>query len=187
VPATRKLVAERCKPEAQQTVQQAFLASTGAGLATAGSGFVELTAVRDCLFQALNLRPPLTSASDWERQRYSFEHAMTIIGTWVLPAIYGALGALVYYMRQFMNPLRRDPNGTKVIMRVSLGALAGILLAWFWTTTSVSDSLTVPNIGLGTLTFAFIIGFSIEVFFGFLDRTVQLANQSVRQMGGTKS
>jgi uncharacterized membrane protein YczE len=82
-----------------------------------------------------------------------------------------------------VNQLRRNPTASRVTMRVGLGALAGILLAWFWTTTTVEEGLTIPDVGLGTLAFAFLLGFSIEVFFGLLDRFVVLANQAVQRLG----
>jgi hypothetical protein len=175
-----------CTEEREAAVVQAFLGDTGGGIRRTAEALVNADALRHCFLDALGMSPLTIEAlesEEMEKKLFEFEHALNIVGNWLLPAIYGALGALVYYMRQFVNPLRPDPTASRVAMRVALGALAGILLAWFWTTTTVEEGLTVPDVGLGTLAFAFLLGFSIEVFFGLLDRFVQLANQSIQRIG----
>jgi hypothetical protein len=175
-----------CKNEHESLVMKAFLRESAGGVRQTAEGLVHVDALRRCFLGALGVPPLIVEqmkSNVMEERLFEFEHALGIVGNWLLPAIYGALGALVYYMRQFVNPLRPDPTASRVMMRVALGALAGILLAWFWTTTTVEEGLTVPDVGLGTLAFAFLLGFSIEVFFGLLDRFVVLANQAVQRLG----
>jgi hypothetical protein len=168
------LIADACgAPEADEAARlqmASFLA-----------GFNEL---RTCAMRAMEVEP-LTGDQllRVRMQLFGFDHAMSVIGSWLLPAIYGALGALIYYMRQFLDPLRQDPPFERVLMRVSLGAFAGITVGWFFTPTTASQGFQFPDVGMATLTFAFILGFSIEVFFGFLERLVNLANDGISRLG----
>ena len=100
----------------------------------------------------------------------------------ILPAAYGALGALMYYMRRILDPLLPNPTLVKTLHRIALGALAGVLLAWLWG--GIFDSNEeFKSIGLGLLALAFLFGFSIEVFFDLLDRLVLSAKRNVGKIG----
>lgn len=106
---------------------------------------------------------------------------MELLNAWLLPALYGALGALMFHMRAFLDPMLPNPAGARVLLRVSLGAFAGISVAWFLTP-AVKDG--VGGLGLGMLTIAFLLGFSIDVFFALLDRLVTLARNAISNLGG---
>jgi len=96
----------------------------------------------------------------------------------ILPAAYGALGALMFYMRRILDPLLPDPTFLRTVHRVALGALAGVLLAWLWV--GIFDSSEdFKAVGLGLFALAFVFGFSIEVFFDFLDSLVNAAKRQV--------
>ena len=155
------------------------------------SDFIQTAAVlsdmkdsRRCLLTAIGVTPWSDSEFTTVRTKlYSFDHALNIVGSWLLPAIYGALGALIYYMRQFLDPLRPDPPFERVVVRVALGAFAGITVGWFFTPTTAAQGFQFPDVGMAMLTFAFVLGFSIEVFFGFLERLVNLSNEGVARLG----
>jgi hypothetical protein len=142
-----------------------------------------LSHLRDCFLDALGVTPMKRDMLRAQQSKlYSLQHSVNVVGLWLLPALYGALGAIIYYMRYFLNRLRPDPRLSRVVMRVALGAFAGIAVAWFWTP-SFSQAVSAPNVSLGTLTFAFMLGFSIELFFGLLDRLVHLAMGAVNRLG----
>lgn len=103
---------------------------------------------------------------------------ISLYGQWVLPALYGALGALVYYLRSVLNPVLPDPPMEKIIHRVALGAFAGVIFAWIWTPDATPDH-TFNGLTLNYFAIAFLIGFSIEVFFSVLDRMVQSIQETV--------
>lgn len=111
---------------------------------------------------------------------YHFE----MLGLWLLPAFYGVLGALIYHLRAFLTDLRPDPTFTKVIVRVGLSAFAGTAIGWLWSPESGAFG-DIPGVAVAPLTIAFLVGFSIDVFFAFLDRLVTIANRWVSGIGET--
>jgi hypothetical protein len=142
-----------------------------------------LSHLRDCFLDALGVTPVTREQlQEQQKQLYSLRHSVDVVGLWLLPALYGGLGAIVYYMRHFLNRLHPDPKLTRVVLRVALGAFAGISVAWFWTP-GFNEAMNVPNVSFGTLTFAFLLGFSIELFFALLDRLVHLATGAVSRLG----
>ena len=99
-----------------------------------------------------------------------------------LPALYGALGSLMYFMRRILDPLLPNPSITRIAHRVALGALAGMVLAWLWDG-MFSENESFKTVGFGLFTLAFIFGFAIDVFFTLLDRLVKLATNGVARIG----
>lgn len=105
---------------------------------------------------------------------------MSIYSQWVLPALYGALGALIFYMRAVLNPIVPDPPIEKIVHRVALGGFAGIIFAWFWT--PPPDALKdFSGLSVNSFAIAFLIGFGIDVFFTALDRFVLFLQNMVSQ------
>lgn len=100
-----------------------------------------------------------------------------------LPALYGALGSLIYFLRRILDPLLPNPSLLPMIYRVALGALAGMVLAWFWDGT-FNNNEAFQSIGFGLFTLAFVFGFAIDVFFTLLDRFVSLSTAAVSRIGG---
>lgn len=96
----------------------------------------------------------------------------SIWGLWYLPALYGALGAMLYYMRRILDPTIPDPPAIRIAHRTALGAFAGVIITWFWAPSAEVSQQGVSNIGLTLFTLAFLVGFGIEVLFALLDRIV---------------
>ena len=109
---------------------------------------------------------------------------LRLIGLWVLPSLYGAIGAMIFHMRVVLNPLLPTPSVVRIVHRVALGGFAGIIIAWFWAPVSQK----VPefsSIGFNLFGMAFLIGFSIDVFFAFLDRAVSVIVGGINRFGRT--
>jgi len=100
----------------------------------------------------------------------------------ILPAVYGALGAIVFFMRPLLNPKLPNPGITHTIYRIALGALAGMILAWLGMGMFGADE-AFKSVGLGLFALAFILGFSIDVFFELLDRLVGISRGAVKKIG----
>jgi hypothetical protein len=110
------------------------------------------------------------------------QHRITLQTGWVLPALYGLLGASVFLMRGFTSVRIVDAGALSAIIRVALGGIAGIIIGWFWVPTSVrgADVAAVTSVPFAL---AFLAGFSIDILYSLLDRL----NRSITDLSGQRS
>lgn len=120
---------------------------------------------------AENIAYPPTSIPSYAAFIHDVGTWSNIWGLWYLPALYGALGAMLYYMRRILDPTIPDPPAIRILHRTALGAFAGVIIAWFWAPNAELNQ-SVSSIGLTLFTLAFLVGFGIEVLFALLDRMV---------------
>ncbi len=104
-----------------------------------------------------------------------------VLGLWLLPGLYGALGAMMFFMRNFLDPLLPEPGVMKVILRVCMGMFAGVSVAWVWAPSSLIQGIGITDVSVAALTLAFLVGFGIEVFFAALDRLVSMISGSINK------
>jgi hypothetical protein len=126
------------------------------------------------------------SIPDIEAINMRVQDKLNLYSIIILPAMYGALGAIVFFMRPLLNPRLPNPGISQTIYRVALGALAGMILAWLGMGVFGSDE-AFKSVGLGLFAFAFILGFSIDVFFELLDRLVGMSRGAVQRLGAPPS
>lgn len=117
-----------------------------------------------------------------QTERRQLRDQLELRGNWILPALYGMLGATLYYLRRLLNPMLPSPRLLRVPLRVALGGLAGISVAWFWSP-ATTQNLGVPELSLGLLTIAFLLGYAIDLFFALLDRLVTIGRSWVNRLG----
>ena len=128
-----------------------------------------------CFVQALNI-----AAYDEpvDRQIYATRNKVHLLVSWLLPGLYGLLGACVFVMRGLLRNTSQFMGGSEtrivdmlsLLLRVSLGGLAGIIIGWFSVPTASSAgsaSIAVSSIPFGL---AFLAGYGIESLFSLLDR-----------------
>jgi hypothetical protein len=112
---------------------------------------------------------------------YATRNKVNLLVSWLLPGLYGLLGACVFLLRDLLivnrlSKTRGDPRIVdllSLLLRVALGGLAGIIVGWFWVPTSptpTSSAITVSSISFGV---AFLAGFSIDSLFALLDRLLK--------------
>ena len=101
---------------------------------------------------------------------------------WILPCLYAALGSMIYYMRLILDAAQENPPIYRIAHRMALAALAGMILAWFWGPAFGGNS-EFKAVGFGLFTFAFVVGFSIDVFFSLLDRLVFISTNAISKFG----
>lgn len=101
---------------------------------------------------------------------------------WILPTLFGALGAVIYHLRICLNRLRPDPRLGRALMRIFLGGFAGLSFGWFVSPAATSEILgrTLP---LGAYAIAFLIGYSVDVFYALLDKVVVLISNWIERLG----
>lgn len=88
--------------------------------------------------------------------------------SWLLPFLYGLLGSALFLMRN-ISSLRTPAMGSlAIVMRLSLGGVAGIVVGWFSSGSQASlqsvSSLSIP------FALAFLTGYGIDSMFGMFDR-----------------
>jgi hypothetical protein len=108
---------------------------------------------------------------------FGIQTTIAALNGWVLPFLYGLLGASVYVMRMLLDPRAPYLGFAPALLRVALGGMAGIIIGWFAVTSGSKAS------GLGALSvipfgLAFVAGFSIEVLFSLLDRVNRALSDS---------
>jgi len=95
----------------------------------------------------------------------------TILGAFLLPMLYGALGTCVYVLRVIYTKMSErsfDPAHTgEFLVRILLGTLSGFTLQWmFFSEATSSGAKITPAI------LAFLGGYSVELLFSALDRVI---------------
>ena len=133
-----------------------------------------------------------------DRQIYATRTKVHLLVSWLLPGLYGLLGACVFVMRALLRTTGRGvvPGNSRdarivdmlsLLLRVSLGGLAGIIIGWFSVPTESavgSSAIAVSSIPFGM---AFLAGYSIESLFAMLDRlnkTLGQQDEGAGQKGG---
>ena len=124
------------------------------------------------------------SISTLTLQAKTLSEVLSPYALWILPALYGALGGVMFHMRMILNPLLPNPTLARLIHRIALGALAGMILAWFMAPgTKLGGEVT--GIGFSLFTFAFLFGFSLDIFFTILDQFVSMSVAGIRKFGSS--
>ena len=102
----------------------------------------------------------------------------------ILPSLYGALGSFMYFLRRSLDPYSPNLSILRMSYRVAIGGLAGLAVAYFWSGGEMTGD-SFANAGFGLFLVTFVFGFSIEVFFAFLDRLVELSTAGVKNIGAS--
>jgi len=131
-------------------------------------------------YEYINFGPYNTPSMDYLQA--SVNDLVTPYAMWILPGLYGAIGALIFHLRMILDPLIPNPSRSRIAHRVVLGALSGMVLAWFWVPeTRFGAELT--GIGFSLFALCFIFGFSLDIFFAMLDKFVKISVAAVGQLG----
>ena len=109
---------------------------------------------------------------------YATRNKVNLLVSWMLPGLYGLLGACVFLMRDLLlaNKTRGDARIVdllSLLLRVALGGLAGIIVGWFWVPTSPASSSSAIDVSSISFGVAFLAGFSIDSLFALLDRLIK--------------
>lgn len=102
------------------------------------------------------------------------QFALVILQSYLLPLLYGILGARTFVLRSLSKEIEDETfsgeKRTQHVLRVSLGALAGILVGWF--SFLIPDETTTFVGSISPLAIAFLVGYNIELFFAMMDRAL---------------
>lgn len=110
---------------------------------------------------------------------------LNIYATYMLPLLYGLMGACCYMLRQIILEIRQKTYRSDFEMsywvRLFLGVLAGLAIGWFLrsepetvasSTTTVSKGTSESVLSLAPMALSFLAGYSVELLFSAMDRLV---------------
>ncbi len=100
--------------------------------------------------------------------------ALEALQRYILPLLYGLLGACLYVLRSLAQDIRTRSFTRDLVvvyhLRMVMGALAGSIMVWLFMDVikeeASLESLTPPAL-------AFVVGYGVEILFAFLDRIIE--------------
>jgi len=121
-------------------------------------------------------------ASSLQSSELSGAVVVAILNGYLLPALMGILGSLVFVLRTYLVQLRdktlhpRDRHIYRI--RVLLGSIAGLAIGFFMhpgisTSAATSAAPFNASVSLTTPALAFLAGYAVEIVFSFLDTIAQ--------------
>ena len=116
---------------------------------------------------------PMASARAMEEPQMLFlsQAAVRRMNTIVLPLLLGLLGAYSFVLRQLSREIRESSFAPDSLLhnvvRLTLGALAGLAASWLLKPEQLGLMSSVP-----AWTLAFVAGYAMELVFAFMDRVV---------------
>ena len=105
---------------------------------------------------------------------------VALLGSLVLPALYGLLGGTISQMRAILEPMVPDPSLERLLLRLALSAFAGVSIFWLFGPTPQQIFAGTSSV-VGPFGLAFFLGFGIDVFFSVIDRFVSTVAHSFTQ------
>jgi hypothetical protein len=107
--------------------------------------------------------------------------ALQALQLYLLPLIYGLLGACLYILRSLASEIAvlsyTRTSDIKYRLRLYMGSLAGMIIVWFLPSDGKSTDFQMLS-SLSPLALAFLGGYSVEVLFALMDRFVQAFSSS---------
>ena len=112
---------------------------------------------------------------------YEASFMLDALQGYILPLLYGMLGALIFVLRSLMREIReltytREDN-IRYNLRVTLGALGGMIIGWF-----LKPDQTEALTSLSPMALAFLVGYNIDVLFAAMDKAIETVSKSINAM-----
>lgn len=103
------------------------------------------------------------------------KYILNIMQTYVLPPLYGWLGAMAYVLRRLISEINsgtyHSDSDTSYNLRIYLGVLAGLAIGWFVAPANKAGGNVLQ--ALSPLALAFLAGYSVELLFSAMDRLLE--------------
>lgn len=102
----------------------------------------------------------------------SAQFVLNILQTYLLPLLYGWVGAMAYVMRSLITSVQnrtfRREHEVEYNLRTYLGLLSGLAIGWFIGSSVSQEGVT----SLAPAAVSFLAGYSVEILFSIMDRLV---------------
>lgn len=104
---------------------------------------------------------------------------------YILPLLYGLLGAFIYVLRCLMGEIKAITytfdSEIRYRLRLTLGALGGMIIGWF-----LKPEETGAIASLSPMALAFLMGYNVDVLFSLMDKVIDNIKQSLDKPAGNK-
>lgn len=90
------------------------------------------------------------------------ESKLREISDWILPSLYGALGAVLFSLSRVLSALSPNPPFNRFMIRLMAGAFAGFATVKFFTPDVASSVGLGWLVSFGQLLLAFLAGYAVE-------------------------
>lgn len=116
--------------------------------------------------------PVKHEVSDSWRNGILAKYFLNILQTYVLPPLYGWIGAVAFVLRRLISEINartyREDTNILYNLRIFLGLLAGLAIGWFFPPNNAEGQHVLQ--ALSPLALAFLAGYSVELLFAAMDR-----------------
>ena len=125
--------------------------------------------------------------ANYMKLRAELELILLSLSGYILPLLYGTLGAFAYVLRKLSDPVAKlnfaNDTWTTYSFRIHIGALGGLAVGWF-------ISGDQPSAGIGSLSplaLAFAAGYGSDLLFTLLDKVVGAFSAPAPMQSSVKS
>ncbi len=105
------------------------------------------------------------------------EFALEVLQSYILPLLYGLLGAAIYVLRSLTREIEQvtytSSSDIEYGLRLALGALGGLGIGWFLTPEEFSGIQSISPLALSFLT-----GYHIDLLFSVMDKFIAAFSRS---------
>lgn len=106
--------------------------------------------------------------------------AIEILQSFLLPLLYGLLGAFIFVLRTLLLEIRSltytPDSDIRYRLRLTLGSLGGMIVGWFLKPDEM-NALTA----LSPMALAFLMGYNVDVLFSIMDRFIDSIKQWIEK------
>ncbi|MCF2859233.1 hypothetical protein L1286_17250 [Pseudoalteromonas sp. SMS1] len=99
------------------------------------------------------------------------ESVLEVLQGYVLPLLYGLLGAFIFVLRDLLKEIKAITFTTdseiRYRLRLTLGALGGMIIGWFLNPQELSGLASLSPMAL-----AFLMGYNVDVLFAMMDQII---------------
>lgn len=122
------------------------------------------------------------------RAQKTAKFALNALQLYLLPILYGLLGAITYVLRTLAEQIRTltytPETDIGFRLRMNLGALAGLVIVWF---IKKDGAAQLPFESLSQYAIAFAAGYSVELLFAAMDRFIGAFSGGSTAQGSQKA
>lgn len=117
--------------------------------------------------------PPDSPAVENARTLVQASQRLDILQIYLLPLLYGLVGAIAYVLRELISETRSRRFRAEAMpayqLRLFLGMLSGLAVGWFFQ----PKTINFAGASLTPMALSFLAGYSVEVLFSGMDKIVQ--------------